>query len=245
MDYTFTILSDVKITNLNPSTYRAEENPQADNIMYVDRDYQFTSIWSGINLDQAVLILTANNDKGSTGSSFLTFDVNRDVTVYVAVAGGSSLTWMQGWENTTGTLNGTGTGNTFVIYKKDFAKGQVVLGGNEGSGSNMYSVFVTPYDGPTIQADRFFLPVMEEDLFVFPNPFNPCITLKFGVLSARQVTLVLFDVKGARVATMLQKQMKKGYHTVSWQAHGFNAGVYFARLKIGNKILTKKLLLLK
>ena len=52
-------------------------------LIYIDRDYYFVS--SGIPLDLigATYIKTANNDKKYVSDSFLSFEVDEEVTVYV------------------------------------------------------------------------------------------------------------------------------------------------------------------
>jgi len=47
------------------------------------------------------------------------------------------------------------------------------------------------------------------------------------------------------VATLIDKLMSPGQHTVQWNAQGFSSGVYFYQLKTGNIIQTKKMVLLR
>jgi flagellar hook assembly protein FlgD len=85
-----------------------------------------------------------------------------------------------------------------------------------------------------------------------PNPFNPTTQIEFVVPDGqtRQVSLSIFDVTGARVATLVDDPKTPGLHTAHWDGRDMNgnavgSGVYFYRLRAGNAVLTKKMVLLK
>ena len=74
----------VNITNTTAASGQAYQQGTIDvgQLIYIDRSYTFTSIPTAyLSLPY---IPTANDDKASTGASFPTFDVDADVTVYVA-----------------------------------------------------------------------------------------------------------------------------------------------------------------
>lgn len=80
----------------------------------------------------------------------------------------------------------------------------------------------------------------------YPNPFNPTTTLRFALPARDDVTLEIFNVTGARVATLLQnRSYVAGTHEVVWDASGVPSGVYLARLQAGGQIHTTKMTLLK
>jgi PKD repeat protein len=110
--------------------------------VYIDRSYTWADVG---NLGGEKFILTANNDKASTGDSFLTFDVNVPVTVYVAFDVRSSTLppWLQSWAATGEVLVTTDVKRN--LYSRDFPAGTVTLGGNRPSGANsMYNAIVKP-----------------------------------------------------------------------------------------------------
>jgi Big-like domain-containing protein len=113
--------------------------------VYIDRGYIYKTIptnYSGQNY-----IVTANNHKNSTGNAFLSFDVNVNVTVYVAhdIRIAPKPTWLGDWIDTGEALVTSDT--TLSLFSKDFTAGTVTLGGNEGSGKSMYTVVVVPQNG--------------------------------------------------------------------------------------------------
>jgi hypothetical protein len=108
--------------------------------VYIDRSYKFISIPN--YLEGATYIKTANDDKASTGTDFLSFDVNVDVKVYVAhddIIRGIPE-WLHSFTDTGDELVTTDLNKSFSIYARDFPAGTITLGGNEGPGHSMYVV---------------------------------------------------------------------------------------------------------
>lgn len=79
----------------------------------------------------------------------------------------------------------------------------------------------------------------------FPNPFNPTTEISFGVPKDGHVTLVVYDMLGRRVATLVDDEVPAGFHTVSWNASGKASGVYIYRLAAGNTVQVKRMILMK
>ena len=84
----------------------------------------------------------------------------------------------------------------------------------------------------------------------YPNPFNPTTTIAFELPSSARVSLVVYDVTGARVRTLVDGALRAGHHDVMWDGRSeartpVGSGVYFYRLATGGKVLTKKMVLLK
>jgi len=87
----------------------------------------------------------------------------------------------------------------------------------------------------------------------YPNPFNPSTTIWFQVPTESKVTLTIFDALGRRVHTLVDRQLKAGVYTETWNASAFSSGVYYYRLDAGavtagsgqNFSETRRLLLVK
>ena len=88
----------------------------------------------------------------------------------------------------------------------------------------------------------------------FPNPFNPSTEIRFSLATASTVHLVVYNILGQEVATLVTGYLQEGQHIVTWS--GTNgagrkaaSGVYFYRLQAnsvaGNFVQVKKMLLLK
>lgn len=87
-------------------------------------------------------------------------------------------------------------------------------------------------------------------LKVGPNPFNPRTQLQFGLVTASIVSIKVFDIRGAKVATLVDQFFPSGRHSIFWQGKDGSGrqvacGSYFVRLKASDLVLTKRVLLLK
>ena len=84
----------------------------------------------------------------------------------------------------------------------------------------------------------------------YPNPFNPITQLRYDLPEQAFVTLTIYDLLGRNVATLVNQIEDVGYKAVMWDGkddHGrsVSAGVYLYRIKAGDYIQTKKMILLK
>jgi hypothetical protein len=79
----------------------------------------------------------------------------------------------------------------------------------------------------------------------YPNPFNPATAISFALPSAGKVKLVVYNVLGQEVETLVDQHMDAGNHTVTWQANDYSSGVYFYRLNAERYTQTLKMMLLK
>ncbi len=79
----------------------------------------------------------------------------------------------------------------------------------------------------------------------YPNPFNPSTTITFNLAEPSYVRLEVFSAAGARIATLVDRQLESGEHSVPFVARGLSSGIYFYRLTAGDRIETKKMVLLR
>jgi len=83
-----------------------------------------------------------------------------------------------------------------------------------------------------------------------PNPFNPKTEIRFGLSSAQDVQLRIFDVQGRLVKTLADGRMGEGFHAVQWSGRDesgrqMSSGVYFYVLQSADLMLREKMVLLK
>jgi hypothetical protein len=79
----------------------------------------------------------------------------------------------------------------------------------------------------------------------YPNPFNPSTTLNFSLASTAPVSLSVYNLMGARVATLVDGLVGAGEHAVTFDASGLASGLYLAVLESGGHTRTSRLVLLK
>ncbi|MEW6511112.1 MAG: T9SS type A sorting domain-containing protein [Bacteroidota bacterium] len=94
----------------------------------------------------------------------------------------------------------------------------------------------------------------------YPNPFNPTTTIRYtiaGVVApsgaslsgvegrVSNVKLVVYDVLGREVATLVNEVKQPGTYTVQFDGSGLASGVYFYRLTAGSFVQSRKMALVK
>ena len=79
----------------------------------------------------------------------------------------------------------------------------------------------------------------------YPNPFNPTTTIHYELPVAGFVTLKVFDVLGKEVKTLIEGYKTEGRYEVEFDATNLPSGIYFYRLRAGEYINTKKMILMK
>ena len=79
----------------------------------------------------------------------------------------------------------------------------------------------------------------------YPNPFNPETEIKFYLPRSLMTKLSVYDILGRRVAVLIDGNTTTGWHTVTWHAGNVSSGVYFYRLETPDRVLIKKMLLIK
>ena len=85
----------------------------------------------------------------------------------------------------------------------------------------------------------------------YPNPFNPSTTIKYGLKADADVELVVYNIKGQRVKSLVNEHQTAGYKTALWNGKDDNnqavsGGIYFYKFRAdGKHTSTKKMLLLK
>lgn len=79
----------------------------------------------------------------------------------------------------------------------------------------------------------------------YPNPFNPGTSIKFNLEKPGNAKIVIYDMLGREIKTLINKQMTAGEHEVYFNAENYSSGVYYYSLFSGNFVQTKKMILLK
>ena len=74
----------------------------------------------------------------------------------------------------------------------------------------------------------------------YPNPFNPSTQIVYGIPEATEVQMVLYDVLGRQVATLVESYQNQGWYSVNWngrndQGVNLSAGIYLCRISAGDQ----------
>ena len=164
------------------------------------------------------------------------------------------------WTNSGGFHNVVADDNSFTsgaastsnwVYEHTF----------NSPGSNPY--YCSVHGGPggvgmsgviTVQAatdvDDKVLTTTDYKLFQnFPNPFNPSTIITFQVFVQSSVSLIVYDIIGNQVATLLNEEKPAGKYTVNFDASNtgklLSSGIYYYKMRAGNFSEIKKMVLIK
>lgn len=114
---------------------------------------------------------------------------------------------------------------------------------------NSFSTRVLVLDTKIIQgvgpASLHLVPGVFELAQNYPNPFNPRSVIRYQLPMVSNVSLAVFDLLGREVAVLVDERKAPGSYEVQFDASRFASGVYFYRLRAGDFVATKKMLLLK
>ena len=115
------------------------------------------------------------------------------------------------------TWSGTNSNGTFYVFKRDN-----VVGITNSQSPNEFKLYQN-----------------------YPNPFNPTTHFGFRISDLGLVKLVIYNILGAKIATVINEVFSPGSYDFEFNASGFASGVYYYRLISGNYSETKKMILAK
>jgi hypothetical protein len=79
----------------------------------------------------------------------------------------------------------------------------------------------------------------------YPNPFNPNTTISYSLPLKSQVELAIYNALGESVMQLVNEEKPAGSYSVEFDAANLPSGIYFYRLRAGNFVETKKMVLMK
>ena len=79
----------------------------------------------------------------------------------------------------------------------------------------------------------------------YPNPFNPITTIRYELPKRSEVQIMIYDLLGRRVTTLVSENQDAGYKSIQWDASNVSSGMYFYQIRAGEFVQTRKMVLLK
>ena len=80
---------------------------------------------------------------------------------------------------------------------------------------------------------------------VYPNPFNPTINIKYSLLENAFVELIIYDIQGRQIQSLIDDFRTVGAYSINWDASLYPSGLYFVKMTAGKYVSTEKLMLIK
>ena len=89
-----------------------------------------------------------------------------------------------------------------------------------------------------------------ELIYNYPNPFNPFTTIYYDIVTAGDVAINIFNLRGQRVKTLVDEYHQIGKYNVDWNGTDDNgrkvsSGVYFYQMRVGDFVQTRRMVMLK
>lgn len=107
-----------------------------------------------------------------------------------------------------------------------------------------------PLEAPLYQPEEPVLLTGKRPLSIAPNPFNPRTTFSFGLDAPEHVRLVVYNIRGEMIRTLVDGRLTAGGHEYRWDGRdeggaSVASGFYLVRFEIGPEVQTAKVTLLK
>lgn len=123
-------------------------------------------------------------------------------------------------------------------------------------GSTAYDIIsvsvgpILPQKGVSVQNSSEDLPSDFNLIGNYPNPFNPSTIIEFSIPSSQFINLSVYSVSGKLIKTLVNGVINSGINKIHWNGTDINgksvsSGIYIYRLHSSNKIMSKKMMLLK
>lgn len=147
---------------------------------------------------------------------------------------------VQGWLTTPSSNFGW-----IVIGSEAAAQSMKVFSSREDANESNRPALIVKYSGPNSVEENGVRPSQFMLHQNFPNPFNPSTVIRYSIPARGHVSLKVFDLLGHEVAAVVNEVKEAGTFSQEWNASGLPSGIYFYRLRSGNYVSTKKLMLVK
>ena len=93
--------------------------------------------------------------------------------------------------------------------------------------------------------NQFILPIEYVLYNIYPNPFNPVTNIIYGLSEYTNVQIMIFDLSGKQIESLINEFQSPGYHSIDWNADSHPSGMYIVKMVAGEYVNTQKLMLIK
>ncbi len=251
---TYTDVASVQFNTTNPAGNSNlvwnTIDPNATNL-YSDDNATTVSIGTLNSLDTSPLPIQLSNfvatapSKAAVTLSWTTLSETNNYGFYVQKGASATGTFARiagsfigGAGTTTAKHQYSYTDNAYTATESYYRLEQVDL-----DGTSHYSDPIQP-SGVTGVSDKQLPTVFALDQN-YPNPFNPTTIIQFALPKESRVAIVMYNVIGQKVATLVDDVRPAGYYTMSFNGAGYASGMYIYKMTAGKFTSIKKMMLVK
>lgn len=189
--------------------------------------------------------ITLDGELIPTGTVLATYDENGHLCGQAIVEAGGTIRFTPVYrdDNSTSLVEGPELGGSINLTVNGVPVQQSYIFG--GLGERIRLTTLNSLSRPSENLPRQFGLAQN-----YPNPFNPSTAIEFSLPTASRTTLEVFNVVGERVTTLIDRFLTAGKYSVMWDGSNaagkpVSSGMYFYRLKAGDFVDTKKMMLVK
>ena len=227
--------------------YKSDDGSGPDGT-YTPVDTVWKSIWAGSSLDwdnNGLLWVGSYYDGNKGWKAWYAMDTTQNMVIVDTVGHCAGDTWETGvpaggtyWSPRGAAWSADGK----TMYTTDYDGGVIKKWTNAapvGPGSPEITAGID-YEGET--------PVIVVNFTLsqnYPNPFNPTTMIPFDIENGNHVKLIVYDMLGHEVKTLVDDNLNPGHHEYRFDATGFATGMYIYRLEVNGQMLAKRMLYIK
>ena len=165
------------------------------------------------------------------------FSIERSSSSRISDEQASGTDW-----KTIGFVEGNGNSNSHKQYS--FTDSYP----NSGSRFN-YRLKIIDNDGTYKFSNEIEVEIIPTDFALYqnyPNPFNPVTKIGYSIPgNEAKVKIIIFDILGNKVATLVDENKQGGSYEVEFNASGLSSGIYFYKLETEQSSISRKMILMK
>ena len=139
-----------------------------------------------------------------------------------------------GYSTSSYSLNANGKMDEFRLYNRALTAAEI---------TGTWNMELPVYQG--VNNNQNNVPATYNLSQNYPNPFNPTTNISYTLPKTGNVKLVVFDVLGREITTLVNGVKTAGTHVVNFNASSLSSGVYFYRIEANDFTATKKMMLVK
>ena len=211
-----------------PEVYKNDIAINTDNVNGTTYDFRIP----GINYEDHILSLSFDMELSEAGVA----EIVNLPEGYV-----SGINRIDSLHYRIGVINAEGLSSEDMLFRIEFAEelGSVTLSNIRLNGKLLDGTTGINSENEAIKEFRL--------VGNYPNPFNPSTKIAFELPKRSRVEITIYNLLGQRVATLVNREYKRGRYEVQWDAgnSGISSGVYIAVMKAGNYRKAIKMNLLK
>ncbi len=144
---------------------------------------------------------------------------------------------------------GNYTYSPFAVSTADFNNDQTIDFVVANAGGGNISVFLN-HPAASVEEPHLNNPIGFKLYQDYPNPFNPETVISYQLAVGRKVELSVYNMLGQKVHTLVKERQRAGQHEVVWDGRDnagreVSSGVYVYQLEAGERVQSRKMLLLR